>query len=346
MPTPRLAKNDLNYTSYADLAKHSNLLSEAQRDLLSHLNRRKLKAKWTGLFSNNASILTLTEYPDVYNHVHCGEKCSTGHVTCKNLMFCERCANGPAIAFLKKSVTRFKNGKWCFVTFSFNTPVPFASGSLTEAELRWRITRDALNISKRLWDGCVYKEELAITDFAPLVVRPHAHLLLFSKSGNLDQSLLLDSFQDAARPHHLVSELSFDFKAIRDLDEYIRVVRYLFKPMDLGASYRKAWAVLDQTYSGGVLRSMRREVNNGITDIVFGAHLLRPTPSQTNDGFGAADEGQRRTIYRGVLNSTTKQSILLSPKQITIAKNKIDRILKQGEAGAKRLRKGAKSIKA
>lgn len=82
----------------------------------------------------------------------------------------------------------------------------------------------------------------------------------------------------------------------------------------------------------------RRQVNNEITDFVHGAGLLRSGKELEGIKVVATDEGKRRFIYRGVLNKTSKKSILLSAAQVRLARAKIDRILRQGAKGAKRLR--------
>ena len=117
VPT-RLAKNDLNYTFYRDLVDHRDLLTGGQQHLLAHLKRRHFKNHLTEGFHHTASIFTLIDHPEAYNHVHCGEPCRGGRVTCRDGFFCQNCANVPANDFLKKTVTRFEPGHWFFVTLS------------------------------------------------------------------------------------------------------------------------------------------------------------------------------------------------------------------------------------
>lgn len=339
--TERLAKNDLNYTSYGELVDNRDLLSCAQRDLLGHLNRRHLKKHLTDEFNFTASIFTLIEHPEAYNHVHCGERRTGGRVKCNDAFFCQNCANIPANEFLEKTVTRFEPGKWFFVTLSFEVPVAFESLNMEDAERYWRVTRDTLHAADSLWDGCLYREEVALNAFLPLLIRPHAHLLVYCADSQLDVAALRQVFEDAARPHHLVSVLSSDCRPVVDLDDYLRTVRYIFKPADVATPYRKAWAILGQKFSGPELVLKRRQMNSELTDFVFGVQLLRPTVPAgdfNDDGFwGEGDEGLRRIVYRGVLHPRSK-ALCLSKPQIAVARPRIDRILRQGASGAKRVR--------
>jgi hypothetical protein len=338
--TEPLAKNDLNYTSYGELIEHRDLLSGAQRDLLSHLSRRHLKGHLTDEFNFTASIFTLLDHPEAYNHVHCGEARKGGRVTCRDPFFCQNCANIPANQFLEKTVTRFEPSHWFFVTLSFEPLVPFGSLNMDYAERYWRVTRDTLHAADSLWDGCVYREEVALSGFLPLMIRPHAHLLVYVEDSHLDVVAIRQAFEDAARP---VSALSFDWRPVVDLDDYLRTVRYIFKPVDVSTPYRKAWAMLGEDFSGPELISKRRQVNSELTDFVYGVQLLRPEvpAGDFNDvGFWrAGDEGQRRTVFRGVLDAKSKKSLCLSKPQIAVARPRIDRILRQGASGAKRRRR-------
>lgn len=183
---------------------------------------------------------------------------------------------------------------------------------------------------------------MALSDFLPLRIRPHAHLLVYVEDSQLDVAGIRQAFEDAATPHHLVSAMSFDWRPVSDLDDYLHTVRYLHKPVDLGTRYRKAWAMLGDSFSGSELILKRRQVNSELTDFVFGVQLLRPLECCDNfldDAFWReGDEGQRRVVCHGVLHPNSKSSQRLSKKQMVLARARIDRILRQGASGAKRVR--------
>lgn len=343
-PSPEhLAKNDLNYTSYGELVDRRDLLSDTQQRFLSFLNYRKLKKGLPEQAAFTGSIFAMIDHPDAYDHVHCGRLGKNRKGACGQPFFCQKCAYIRATKFLKKTVTRFDRGGWFFATLSFTEPVVFGSGAMDEAERCWRVTGETLDAAASLFSGCVYREEVALTDFLPLSIRPHAHLLIYSATPDFDAAALLEVFNEAADAHHLRSMVSFDCKPVEDLDAFIHAVHYLFKPVDVSTPYRKAWAVLGDTFSGAELQTLRRQVNNELTDFIYGVQLLRTVESDADaecdvETLMAGDEGQRRLIYRGVLHPRSRNSIYLTKKQMALAKDKIDRILREGAKGAKRVR--------
>ena len=342
MTIQRKAKNDLNYTFYGELTENRELLSPTQQQLLSDLNYRRRRGSMSDVFHFNASIFTMVEHGEACNSVHCGQRCKGGRVSCGHRFFCQNCANIPANDFLRQTVLQFGRGHWFFVTLSFDSAVPFSSANVDAAERYWRVTRDALDLAAPRWSGCFYREEVAIFDFLPLAIRPHAHILVHLETPDFDVAALNQAFQEAATPHHLVSELTTDVRPIEDLDAYLRTVRYLFKPVDMGTPYRKAWAVLGDRFSGEELIQKRRQVNSELSDFVFGAQLLRPaTPScdfMESRFWRGKDRAVQRVTCRGALHPNSKGGLRSSAAQMARAKDRIDRILREGAKGARRVR--------
>lgn len=336
------AKNDLNYTNYSELLDNRELLCETQQELASQSHRRWRSGAMSDEFHFQALIFALINHRDAYNHVHCGESCSSGRVVCDDPIFCQNCANIAANAFLEKTVTRFDRGHWFFLTLSFTDPVPFGSPCMDDAELCLRIVRDTYSAVAEIWNGSVYREEVAFTDCCPLVIRPHAHVLVFSRNPEFDSATVQRIYEEVARPWHYVSQLSMNWRRVNDLDDYLRTVRYLFKAADVATPYRKAWARLGDLKEGEELIQSRRQLNNEVDDLIYGVPLLRPTVDDVDfmdDHFWTrGDEGQRRVIQRGVLTGQAKRSLLLSKPEISRARARIDNILRNGSKGAKRKR--------
>jgi hypothetical protein len=343
-PTVDVAKNDLNYTSYGELVDRRDLLSDTQQQLLSFLNYRKLQKGLPEQVAFTGSIFTMIEHGSAFNLVHCGRVGKSRRGVCREPFFCQNCARRKAREFLRKTVTRFDRGSWFWATLSFSDPVVFGSSAMDEAERCWRVTGETLDAGAPLWAGCVYREEVAISDFLPLSIRPHAHMLIYSETPEFDAAALQEGFNEAAGAHHLRTMVSFDCKPVEDLDAYIRAVHYLFKPIDVSTSYRKTWAALGGSFSGQELHALRRQVNSELTDAIYGVQSLRPMNSDADAEcdvatLTAGDEGQRRLIYTGVFSSRSKNSFFLTKKQMALAKDKIDRILRHGAKGAKRVRR-------
>lgn len=344
LPTADVAKNDLNYTSYGELVDCRDLLSEKQQRLLSFLNYRKFRKNLPEQAAFTGSIFTMIQHGSAFNLVHCGGLGKSRKGLCREPFFCHKCARRKANEFLRKTVTRFDRGSWFLATLSFSDPVVFGSSAMDEAERCWRVTGATLDAAASLWDGCVYREEVALTEFLPLSIRPHAHLLIYSETPDFDAAALQEVFNEAADAHHLRTMVSFDCKPVGDLDAFIRAAHYLFKPVDVSSTYRKTWAALGDTFSGAELQALRRQMNNELTDFIYGVQLLRPTNFDADAEcevatFTAGDEGQRRVVYTGVFSGRSNKSIFLTKKQMALAKEKIARILREGAKGAKRVRR-------
>lgn len=337
-----VAKNDLNYTSYGGLVDRRDLLSDTQRHLLSFLNYRKQKGL-AELPVFTGSIFTMIEHGSAYNLVHCGHLGRSRKGRCREALFCHNCARVQARDFLTRIVTRFDRVNWFWATLSFSDPVVFGSNAMDDAERCWRVTRDTLAASSALFSGCVYREEVALSGFLPLSIRPHAHMLICSETPDFDSGALQEAFNEAARVHHFGACVSFNCKPVEDLDAFISTVYYLFKPVDVSSTYRKTWTALGDVFSDQELQGLRRQVNNELTDFIYGVQLLRPMKSQSDEcdvaTLAAEDEGRSRFVYKGVLSGRSKNSIYLTKKQMALAKDKIGRILREGAKGAKRVRR-------
>lgn len=305
---------DINYTSFPDMLGGREYMSEHQRAVVSELHRRMLQEPhMPAQVWSNGYVLAMVDYPGAANYVRCNR--SGRAFSCRQPLFCPRCAGYESYKFLLKFISAFGRYRWYLVTLSF-PPGAFSSENLSDLELRWATARKAMNRAYKagFFDGCIYREEIVITTFLPITVRPHAHMIVCCENRVLDSEKLLALFHEEAMAVHLMGDGGEKVDQILDEKEFVRTTTYLFKAINLTKRYQIAWGINQRDVALARAPDQRWKINDDITDFVSGVGLL--------------GEGQRRYVYKGVLHHKSANYAGLSRGQISHRKSALTRKIK------------------
>ncbi len=117
--------------------------------------------------------------------------------------------------------------------------------------------------------GCFWVEELALLDFLPLAVRPHAHALVDAQDMDGDTFLrLFGQLPDSMRSE-VELQPNLDVLSIADDSTLCRKLRYCIKPIHLERAYLRTWnCPLNQQ------RELATDLNRDLLAFVEGLHLV------------------------------------------------------------------------
>jgi hypothetical protein len=140
----------------------------------------------------------------------------------------------------------FYRSQWAFLTCSFGKAPSAYPEEKDRCDLYWGAGRHAIKELREdeLIRGAIVRQELALTRFLPLKIRPHTHALVETHD-RLDE-------EDIANRMHAYCDKEMGainprwsprvkVEAIETEEAFKKIINYLYKPIRITYAYHQAW---------------------------------------------------------------------------------------------------------
>ena len=300
------ASSHLNHASLFELLEHQNLLSFEKDRNVSVLNQKRLnhpaKYPYEGYYAQ-CGLISLLEQNLATQVCMCGVKSKainginpTG--LCNRTRLCWPCAMRASRRTLKAFQPKFYQHQWGFLTISYDGQLPLNHLSGSEWWLYWDAAKAALKrlVSTHGVEGAFYREEIAIPSLSPTTAIPHLHAIVPTDDLTPES---LDRIKNWVCGHRddmgsgVQLEPSINFKPIPTEDDFVRIVSYLHKPIDLVTPYVSIW---DRNAS----REDKVALNRSMRDLIE-ATIMYP-------------KGRNQIDYCGNMRASSKARFIGVPK--------------------------------
>lgn len=304
---PPLAFNDLNHTDFEDLHDHEDLLFPEQVGYMELVSRRlqHLRERDHEAYQGNAAVLIATKSPMAPRYCYCWRRSRYNKSgRCDLWPVCYRCALYRQNLYLRRYLPSFHRGHWRFVTISFKGTIEFTSNNTDAVVPYWNAGSRAIRnlVNKGEIDGAFWVEEIAVINFLPLRVQPHAHAIVDSE---LSIARLTALFRKASRIRRSPRPPSIDVQELGTAKQLGHQIQYLVKPINLYGRYREVFDNFG--------RRNARELNNELYDFVH--------------GFPEAAKGRRKIDSRGTLDPRSPRFIGIKENRLSRQREVVERIM-------------------
>lgn len=172
---------------------------------------------------------------------YCMNEMDGKRTACLKWNLCDRCAQYKASQQWRIFDQCF-NADFTFysVTLSFDGSIPFSSTSATNCRLYWDANTQLVRscLKSHLIRGAYLAHEIKLSQFLPLRVNPHSHVIMASDEGlETVQEQLQEFLKDAG----LDRAPSVKIKPLPSVEDLERAVKYLTKAVDFVSPYESAW---------------------------------------------------------------------------------------------------------
>jgi len=270
----------LNHAALGVLLEHQQSLSFEKARNVSVLNQKRLKQaahyQYDGYFAQ-CGLMTLLEQNLATQVCMCGVKSKATHGInptglCNRNRLCYPCANRAARKTVETFLPRFHHHQWGLLTISYDGQLPLTHLSGSEWWLYWDAAKTALKrlVGTHGVDGAMYREELAVPSLSPTTALPHLHAVVPTAELNPEALDRLKSWVVGYRDDlgdGIRLEPSIDFRPVPTEEDFVRVVSYLHKPLDLVTPYTSRW---DQRAS----EEAKLALNRSMRDLIEATIML------------------------------------------------------------------------
>jgi hypothetical protein len=245
----------LNRVLFPELEANANRIPEEFR--LLQLIRRKLE-RYPESFAEsitrqrnydyqaNASLAVLSHFPQATELSLCRlRRFGRPNVPCGVTEFCPYCDWIQGQELRIQYVPQFDQATWWFVTLSYENPD--LAFKLHNFELHWEACRQALTqlVEVGRAEGALWVEEVAVLQFLPLRIIPHAHAVVVADDlTQEDKALLAQRMRGAVvKGRRLGCEPNIQARRISNEKDLNYTLGYMAKPIEIATPYAAAWQV-------------------------------------------------------------------------------------------------------
>lgn len=294
--------NKINWLSFDDLEDNHELMDSrkvgflrALCDVRYHYNTAENKN--STLYMGNAILMTMADNEYSREICQCGTT-GTGVTAnkkpCSKRKYCDRCANTKRRFIYSKYADAYNKeipSYFITLTVDLEHKVKFIDGNLEQVLHEW----DRLNgyvdamYKNKIITGGIRCEELSIDKLYPhAVVNPHLHVLCQGLP-NITS--------------HTFDGMKIDVRPVKDRDDWVTKMNYVYKAMDLYSTYVREWNV----QHGEV-------INRNLRDCLDNHKFIVKNRNQTR-AFGSFYAGSKNCVAASIKNvKANKNKPLQKPK--------------------------------
>ena len=243
--TPHI--NDLWNINYAEIDDANNFLGikrSLRFDLRNPLDFKRERTYPQG-YTPTLSIIAGCKPHFAYDRiVKCGIKIGSKNFRCAKDRLCPLCSSFAGRKRTRKFQNLFHRGVWVFCTISFK-PIQYSAPNTFDPLVYWDACQEAVKslIMDGNAEGSVTREEVVFLSIDPILVNPHAHVILY----NPQKTIKILKHEIARKVNvYLAAKLTnpqaanVHVKAIANQQVLENNIGYLNKSLNLLRPYEKA----------------------------------------------------------------------------------------------------------